>query len=251
MWVGLRSFDSLRMTIEVGESSKTCFLQANGLTRTEWTTFSWKGFKFDMIPIMYHRPSERFNWKAARTFASCCVLTIVMGCGGPLVGVTVVDERTALENQVLGTYQELNQEVILVASVRYIDPKGKLKQTHELPPGKKEVTRALQRISFNKDDLIRFKRLGLVGENNKGGVTLLSPEKVSSEDKAFLDNLLKEENEDRLVVMHRVVETNEKLTPQDLPKVHTMFAALNRDKAVKGEWIQLENNKWVQKEGAK
>jgi len=43
------------------------------------------------------------------------------GCGGPLVGVTVVDERTALENQVLGTYQELNQQVMLVASVRYID----------------------------------------------------------------------------------------------------------------------------------
>ncbi|HSF58812.1 MAG TPA: hypothetical protein VLD83_12135, partial [Candidatus Binatia bacterium] len=50
-------------------------------------------------------------------------------CGGPLVGVTVVDERTALENQVLGTYQELNQQVMLVASVRYIDSKGKLKQT--------------------------------------------------------------------------------------------------------------------------
>ena len=46
----------------------------------------------------------------------------ISACGGPLVGVTVVDERTALENQVLGTYQELNQEVMLVASVRYIDP---------------------------------------------------------------------------------------------------------------------------------
>jgi len=60
------------------------------------------------------------------------------GCGGPLVGVTVVDERTALENQVLGTYEELNQEVLLVASVRYIDPKGKLKPTPKIPPGKKK-----------------------------------------------------------------------------------------------------------------
>jgi len=179
------------------------------------------------------------------------LLSVLTACGGPLVGVTVVDERTALENQVLGTYQELNQEVMLVASVRYIDPKGKLKQTAELPPGKKEVTRALQRISFNKDDLNRFKAMGLVGENIKGGISLLSPEKVPAEDKAFLDNLLKEENEDRLVVMHRVVETNETLTPQDLPKVHKMFAALNRDKALKGEWVQLENEQWIQKEGVK
>ena len=139
----------------------------------------------------------------------------------------------------------------LVASVRYIDPKGKLQHTAELPPGKKKVTRALQRISFNKDDLNRFKALGVVGENIQGGVSLLSPEKVPTKDKAFLDNLLKEENEDRVVVMNRVVETNETLTLQDLPKVHNMFAALNRDKAMKGEWIQLENETWVQKEGAK
>lgn len=179
------------------------------------------------------------------------LLSGLAACGGPLVGVTVVDERTALENQVLGTYQELNQEVMLVASVRYIDPKGKLKQTAELPPGKKEIARALQRISFNKDDLNRFKALGVIGENAEGGVTLLSPEKVPPEEKAFLENLLKEENEDRLVVMQRIVETNETLTPQDLPRVHNMFAALNRDKAVTGEWIQLPDEQWVQKEERK
>jgi len=204
-----------------------------------------------MMPIMTLQPANSFFGKATKALTSCISLTIFIGCGGPLVGVTVVDERTALENQVLGTYQELNQEVMLVASVRYIDPKGKLKQTAELPPGKKEVARALQRISFNKDDLNRFKAMGLVGENMEGGVSPLSPEKVVDSDKAFLDNLLKEENEDRVVVMNRVVETNETLTPQDLPKVHKMFAALNRDKASKGEWIQLETQRWVQKESAK
>ena len=200
-------------------------------------------------PILFFSHSTRSV--AKKTCLLPFLAVLVTGCGGPLVGVTVVDERTALENQVLGTYQELNQEVMLVASVRYIDPKGKLKQTAELPPGKKEVARALQRISFNKDDLDRFKALGLVGENTDGGVTLLAPDKVPVEDKAFLENLLKEENEDRLVVMNRIVETNETLTPQDLPRVHKMFAALNRDKALKGEWIQLENEKWVQKEGTK
>ena len=192
------------------------------------------------------RPRKGLKGILGPTLISC-----LSACGGPLVGVTVVDERTALENQVLGTYQELNQEVMLVASVRYIDPKGKLKQSAELPPGKKEVARALQRISFNKDDLNRFKAMGLLGENSEGGVSPLSPEKVPPEEKAFLENLLKEENEDRLVVMHRVVETNETLTPQDLPRVHKMFAALNRDKAGPGEWIQLENGKWTQKESPK
>lgn len=169
-------------------------------------------------------------------------------CSGPLVGVTVVDERTALENQVLGTYQELNQQVMLVASVRYIDPKGKLKQTQELPPGKKEVVRALQRVSFNKDDLNRYKSLGIIGENNEGGITLLEPEKVQPDDRAFVENLIKEENEDRLAIMSRIIETNETLTPSELPRVHKMFAALNRDKALKGERIQLDNGTWTQKD---
>ena len=169
-------------------------------------------------------------------------------CGGPLVGVTVVDERTALENQVLGTYQELNQQVMLVASVRYIDPKGKLKQTQELPPGKKDVVRALQRVSFNKDDLNRYKSLGIIGENNEGGITLLEPEKVQPDDRAFVENLIKEENEDRLAIMSRIIETNETLTPSELPRVHKMFAALNRDKALKGERIQLDNGTWTQKD---
>lgn len=169
-------------------------------------------------------------------------------CSGPLVGVTVVDERTALENQVLGTYQELNQQVMLVASVRYIDPKGKLKQTQELPPGKKDVVRALQRVSFNKDDLNRYKSLGIIGENNEGGITLLEPEKVQPDDRAFVENLIKEENEDRLAIMSRIIETNETLTPSELPRVHKMFAALNRDKALKGERIQLDNGTWTQKD---
>jgi uncharacterized protein DUF1318 len=175
-------------------------------------------------------------------------VAFLTACGGPLVGVTVVDERTALENQVLGTYQELNQQVMLVASVRYIDPKGKLKQTQELPPGKKDVVRALQRVSFNKDDLNRYKSLGIIGENNEGGITLLEPEKVQPDDRAFVENLIKEENEDRLAIMSRIIETNETLTPSELPRVHKMFAALNRDKALKGERIQLDNGTWTQKD---
>ena len=138
--------------------------------------------------------------------------------------------------------------VMLVASVRYIDPKGKLKQTQELPPGKKDVVRALQRVSFNKDDLNRYKSLGIIGENNEGGVTLLEPEKIQPDDRAFVENLIKEENEDRLAIMSRIVETNETLTPSELPRVHKMFAALNRDKALKGERIQLDNGTWTQKD---
>ena len=173
---------------------------------------------------------------------------LVSACGGPLVGVTVVDERTALENQVLGTYQELNQEVLLVASVRYIDPKGKLKQAPAVPPGKKHVIRAIQRASFNKDDIDHYKLESILGENNQGSLTLLNAEAVSTDQLPFIKNLVKEENADREIIMLRVIETNENLSDKDLPRVHKMFAALNRDKARIGEIVQLENGDWVKKE---
>ena len=176
------------------------------------------------------------------------LVSLLAGCGGPLVGVTVVDERTALENQVLGTYQELNQEVLLVASVRYIDPKGKLQPTPEIPQGKKKVIRAIQRASFNKDDIDQFKRQGILGENNVGGLTLLAADKVEADKKAFVDNLVQEENADRTIIMQRVIETNEKLSEKDLPRVQKMFAALNRDKARVNDMIQLDGGEWVKKE---
>lgn len=192
--------------------------------------------------------SDTLLWKSIQFFGNGLALVVFIGCGGPLVGVTVVDERTALENQVLGTYQELNQEVLLVASVRYIDPQGKLKQAKELPEGKKKVVRALQRVSFNKDDLNRFKRSGAIGENNEGGITLLALEKIPPKEHAFAENLIKEENTDRVDIMNRVIETNETLTKKDLPRVYKMFAALNRDKALKGEWIQGDDGTWKQKD---
>lgn len=191
--------------------------------------------------------SQTMTARAFRNF----VLTLFLwfpGCGGPLVGVTVVDERTALENQVLGTYEELNQEVLLVASVRYIDPKGKLKPTPEVPAGKKKVIRAIQRASFNKDDIDRLKETAILGENNEGGLTLLALDKVEPKQQPFVNNLVQEENADRDIIMRRVIETNEKLSEKDLPRVQKMFAALNRDKARVGDMIQLENGKWMKKE---
>ena len=175
------------------------------------------------------------------------VALLLAACSGPMVGVTVVDERTALENQILGSYQELNHDVLLVASVRYIDPKGKLVKSPPVPPGKKKAIRAVQRSSFNKDDIDSLKRQGIVGENNQGGVTLLAPEQVEAERKPFVANLLQEENADREIIMRRVIETNETLRDQDFPRVQQTFAALNRDKALVGDMIQMESGKWIKK----
>lgn len=173
------------------------------------------------------------------------------GCSGTLLDVTLVDERTALENQVLGSYAELNQEVLLLASVRGLDPQGQVVKQNPMGLEHKTVIRALQRQSFNRDDLERFKLAGVIGENNEGSVTLLAPEKVEAKLKEFVINLVKEENADRQIIMTRMIDTDEKLTEQDLPRIRTTFATMNHDKAATGVMIQSKEGKWLPKEAEK
>ena len=136
----------------------------------------------------------------------------------------------------------------MLHEVRVFSPKGKLKKSAKIPPGKKKVIRALQRASFNKDDIDRYKEQGVLGENNQGGITLLASDKVPTDQLPFVEHLVQEENADREVVMHRIIETNEKLSKKDFPRVKKMFASLNRDKALAGHMIQAEDGTWTKKE---
>jgi len=63
--------------------------------------------------------------KIASYFA--LLMLALSGCTLAKVDVNVVSERTALENQVLGSYNALTQDVLLVASVRGVDPSGVIK----------------------------------------------------------------------------------------------------------------------------
>jgi hypothetical protein len=68
------------------------------------------------------------------------------------VNVTIIDQKTALENQILGSYEELGNEVLL-ASVRSVDEQEKLKPVIEVPKGKRLALKAMQRQEFNRDDI--------------------------------------------------------------------------------------------------
>jgi hypothetical protein len=52
--------------------------------------------------------------------------------------------KTALENQILGSYKELGNDVLLLASVWSVDEEEKLKPATEIPNGKLNVLRAMQ-----------------------------------------------------------------------------------------------------------
>ena len=183
------------------------------------------------------------------------ILSTLMGCTLAKVDVNVVSERTALENQVLGSYNALSDDVLLVASVRGVDPSGKIKTPPRKSREYQNAVMAMETLAFHEDDVDGFKRLGWVGENNLVLLTTLpmNKEKAPDDLQAFAArfpqdeflSVVKQVNQAREVVMMRVVETNADFTEKDLPQIKRVFAKLNREKALPGEKIQKEDGSWT------
>ena len=165
------------------------------------------------------------------------------------IDINIVGTRSALENQILGTYKELNEEMLLLASVRAIDSQGRLVPQPPLSDDKRQALAALQSRAFNKDDIERFKAAGWAGENREGLLTHFPDPSLTADPRqaAFVQEIIAEENRDRLTLMHRIMATHEQFTERDLPKVQQIFAALNRDNAKPGERIEREDGTWIRK----
>ena len=188
----------------------------------------------------------KFFWiKALSIYISFICIT---GCAEKLVdvNVTIVDQKTALENQILGSYEELGNEVLLLASVRSVDEEGKLKPVIEVPKAKRKALRAIQRQEFNRDDIREFKNTLCAGEGKDGLLKYFENERTlkDSDYKKFVVAIMQEENEDRLTILQRIVATNENFSEKDLSKVQKISASLNRDNAHSGEKIQLDDGAW-------
>lgn len=181
-------------------------------------------------------------------------LIIISGCTLAKVDVEVLSERTALENQILGTYNSLDREMMLVASVRGVDTQGNIKKPPVKSREKQDAIAAIQLIDFHSDDLLQFKKLGWIGENNKGLIEPFEMHKkqVPKGMEEFSSRFTHEEfsaiiqqvNQARLVIMQRVIDMNENLKDSDMPKVQQIFAKLNAENAGAGEKIQNDQGEW-------
>jgi uncharacterized protein YdbL (DUF1318 family) len=88
---------------------------------------------------------------------------------------------------------------------------------------------------------VRAKALGLLGENNRGFITILKPS-LQPNEKA----LVEAENRSRKFIYNTVVAQNH-LGPEGLVKVEKEFAKTRHERARKGDLIQKPSGKWVRK----
>lgn len=189
----------------------------------------------------------RCGWLAA--------LLLLGGCTLAKVDVNVVSERTSLENQVLGTYNSLNEDLLLVASVRGVSPTGRIEAPPRRSPEQQDAVNAMETIAFHADDLESFKRLGWVGENREGLVTPFKreiPKGLPKELQTFATlynddefrQVIDEVNQSREVLMQRVIQTNENFTGKDLPAIRSVFAGINRQNSAPGTKVQGDDGSW-------
>lgn len=193
-------------------------------------------------------------------FYSFLILSGLFGCTLAEVKVEMLSERTALENQVLGSYNSLESQMLLAASVRGVDTSGNISRPPEHSREYKDTISAMQIIDFHADDLAVLKQLGWAGENNQG---LIEPFEINrtdiSEDlKSFADRYSAEEfefviskiNESREKIMMRVIHMNEDLGEADIMEVRKIFAKINAENANPGDKIQDMDGNWLIKKEA-
>ena len=170
---------------------------------------------------------------------------VVFNCSVKAPEVNITGEKTALENQVIGTYQQIEEDVWTLTSVRSANSVKKPKMS----TGKKRVLEAVQGRKFNKDDIDEFLRDGLVGENNQGLLEIRNSEKLGKDPelKNRVTKIVEKENGFRKIIMDRILLLNEKAAEAGEGNVAKIFARINQDNATDGGWIQKENGGWVKK----
>jgi uncharacterized protein YdbL (DUF1318 family) len=154
-------------------------------------------------------------------------------------------EKTALENQILGTYSQVKEDVWMVASVRAASPDSQITLSEE----KRAVLAAVQNREFNKDDVEEFKRDGAIGENNKGRLELRPLERLQKDAayRKLVEQIVAEENRDRQIILKRIAAVNPAVQAATPGEVESAFAQLQRDAAKPGEWLQLSSGEWTRK----
>ncbi len=170
---------------------------------------------------------------------------VSLACSVKAPELNVTGEKTALENQVLGTYQQIESDTWLIASTRSVTNAP----TAAASGARKEVLEAVQNRKFNKDDVDELKRNKTVGENNQGLLQLL-PEaryETDADYRRSVDMIIEEENRDRLIIYERVISVNQGSADAEKGRVNEIFAKLNFDNSEPGTMIQQPDGTWVEK----
>lgn len=183
-----------------------------------------------------------------KVIAICVALMMLAGCSlfkaKANIEITLVGEKTSLENQVLGNFSFIGSDKMLMVSIRTLPDDIRL-----ISDSQRRAFLAFQNRNYNRDDYERFMDRGIIGETSTGHILLRDTEQVKSDatTRAYVERLINEETRDRNIIFQRITEVTEGLRSDDIAKVQEIFAKKFRNEAKAGWWIQEADGTWMQK----
>lgn len=171
---------------------------------------------------------------------------ITVRCSVQTPEFSIRGDKTMLENQILGTYEQIESDTWVFASTR----SSANNNTEIVSAQRQRVLDAVQNRKFNKDEIDEFKQAKVIGENNKGFLTILGGQKYANDQNyhRVVEQVVKEENSNREVIYERIMAINPSAAQANETERNKIFAKLNIDNSPKGSLIQTADGKWIEKE---
>jgi uncharacterized protein YdbL (DUF1318 family) len=175
-------------------------------------------------------------------------LFIIAGCIVSPPTIRLTGEKTAVENQVIGEYREIEPDAWSVSSAKTGVQRQKGSSTSA---GDDIIFGALKIRELNENRIRSYKNEGSLGEALTGYIVYRQSEKYEKDAdlKKNLVTLVLEENKARKVIFERsaILAGKEKPSESDLIPLTESFAADQKERAKKNDWIQESDGTWIRK----
>jgi len=166
---------------------------------------------------------------------------LAAGCAQVEFNLELVDTKTMMENQIIGSYEELGEDVWLVSNVRSGEELPPLEELAETDPERARALTAYADSLFLDEELRRLKAAGLVGETAEGYLAL-TPLGV---DDPFTAELVERENANRRIIFERLAAVTAELSaPDPVAEVARTYGRLFTERRLPGYWYRDAAGGW-------
>jgi len=158
-------------------------------------------------------------------------------------------QKTVIERQIVGDYEELEKDSWIVSSVKTTvqEPRG----SSTPATADRELFMAMKLRDFHMEKIRDYKDEGAIGEANSGLIAYRDLKKYEDSrlDKIKLMKVINKENDARKIIFERtLLQLNKKQpTREEINNFAALFAMEQMQKAKKDDWIQDNTGRWVRK----
>jgi len=178
-------------------------------------------------------------------FAMPFSLLLVLACSIKTPEITLTGEKTAMENQILGSFEQLSDQALNTTSRRT----SGVRETETVSEHKQAVFDAVQNQKLNRIEIQELKRDKIIGENNEGYLEILPTERYKNDPQyqKRVDFIVAQENRDREVIYQQVVVLNYDAAEIDTAELNRIFTNVQFEASEAGTMIQQPDGRWIPK----